>query len=164
MGLDNCSFSPAHSPYSLFFEILMQGQTPGKRLQKIKVVMMDGAPATIGAYLIRWLFRIVDLNIGSGSIAIVTIVFSKNKQRFGDMLARTVVIKIQDRVSLKDTIYEKVQNQRIVKYQEVKKLNEKDIELIKRVLNAPAYRNNFEMLLTITNKIQQKMGSTDRRP
>src|ERR1035438_8686577 len=46
--------------YSLIFETLMQGQTPGKRLMKIRVARLDGERVTFGAILIRWLFRIID--------------------------------------------------------------------------------------------------------
>lgn len=146
--------------YSLLFENFMEGQTPGKRIRKIKVVKMDGAPAGFGAFLIRWLFRLIDINLFSGMIAIVTILVNKKGQRLGDILAQTTVIKVQDRVSLKDTIYEKVNSNHVVTYPEVKKLSGEDVVLIKRVLNTPNYRDNFEMLYTLTNKIQAKMGVT----
>src|SRR5687768_3608450 len=46
--------------YSLLFEIFMDGQTPGKRLVKIKVVRLDGTQPSIGDYLFRWLFSFID--------------------------------------------------------------------------------------------------------
>src|SRR5689334_17168914 len=49
--------------YSLAFEIAMNGQTPGKRIMQIQVVTLDGTPATIGSYLLRWIFAIVDFYI-----------------------------------------------------------------------------------------------------
>src|SRR5688572_22331656 len=51
--------------YSLLFEILMNGQTPGKRVMNIQVVKLDGTQATIGSYLLRWIFALVDFYIMS---------------------------------------------------------------------------------------------------
>jgi uncharacterized RDD family membrane protein YckC len=148
--------------YSLLFEIAMQGQTPGKRWRQIKVVKMDGGQAGIGAYLIRWLFRIIEIDLFYGVIAMLTIALSEKRQRIGDMLAQTVVINVQDRVSLKDTLYEKTETNYMVQYPEVRKLSEEDIELIKKVMNTPEYFNNFEMVLNLTHKIQVKMGIAER--
>ena len=54
--------------YSLVLESLFEGQTLGKRLLKLKVVKIDGYQASFGDYLIRWILRIVDVNISSGII------------------------------------------------------------------------------------------------
>src|SRR5918993_5881 len=59
--------------YSLVFEITMNGQTPGKRVMNIQVVKLDGTPATIGSYLLRWIFSLVDYYIMSGVVAVVCI-------------------------------------------------------------------------------------------
>lgn len=144
--------------YSLLFEYFMQGQTPGKKIRNIKVVTLDGGQAGAGAYIIRWLFRLIDINLFSGMIGIITIVANKRGQRTGDILAKTTVIKVKDRVSLKDTLYQKVNSEYQVRYAEAKNLNSEDVQLIKTVLNTPEYRNNFEMVFTLTNRIQTKMG------
>lgn len=144
--------------YSFLFEWLMNGQTPGKRLLKIKVVNLDGSSATIGGYLIRWLLRIIDTNIFYGVVAIITIVINKKGQRVGDILAGTTVIKVKDRVSLRDTIYEKVNDTYQVMYPEAKKLEPAEVELIKKVLNTKEYKDNFDMVYNLTNKIQNKLG------
>ncbi len=144
--------------YSLLFEIFMEGQTPGKRFRKIKVVNVDGSPPTFGAYLIRWIFRLVDINLFSGLVAIITIVAGNKGQRLGDILAKTTVINVRDIVTLKDTLYQKINTDYTIKYREVEKLDSRDVELIRKVLNSPQYRDNFEMLYGLTNKIQAKMG------
>src|ERR1019366_6403845 len=46
--------------YSLVFEGLMKGQTPGKRAMKIRVSQLDGRQLSFGSILLRWLFRIID--------------------------------------------------------------------------------------------------------
>jgi uncharacterized RDD family membrane protein YckC len=47
--------------YPLVLESLMEGQTPGKRTLKIRVVKIDGYQASFGDYMIRWVFRIIDV-------------------------------------------------------------------------------------------------------
>ena len=59
--------------YTLIFETLLDGQTPGKRILKIKVVKIDGYQASLADFLIRWFFRIVDLNMMSGVVALIAI-------------------------------------------------------------------------------------------
>ena len=75
---------PVHT-YTLVCESLMEGQTFGKKIMKIKVVKIDGYQASFGDYLIRWLFRIVDVFTNSGIVGVLTIIYSKNNQRLGDM-------------------------------------------------------------------------------
>ncbi len=150
--------------YSLIFEMAMQGQTPGKRMRSIRVVKLDGMQPTLSAYLIRWLFRLVDFSIMSGLIAVLVYISSKKGQRLGDILAKTCVIKTKDRVQLKDTIYERINDQHDITFLEVSRLTEKDIEIIKKVLGNKEYRENFEMLFSLSQNIETKMGVKREMP
>ena len=144
--------------YSLLFEIFNDGQTPGKKAQKIKVVSVDGSPVSIGSYLLRWLFRIIDQQI-YGIVAIILIASTDKNQRLGDLLAKTTVIKLDKKVSLKDTIastYKEDHYQPV--FLQAKKLSSTDIETIKKVLNTPEYRGNTEMVSRLANKIRETMG------
>ena len=78
--------------YSLLWEVFNQGQSPGKKLLGIRVVMKDGTTPNLSAYLLRWLLLLVDLHI-TQFIGIICIALSKNNQRIGDMAAGTLVIK-----------------------------------------------------------------------
>ena len=59
--------------YSLVLELLFEGQTFGKKLVKIRVVKLDGYQASFGDYLIRWLFRVIDISISSGIVGLIAI-------------------------------------------------------------------------------------------
>ncbi|GAL78024.1 hypothetical protein JCM19274_4523 [Algibacter lectus] len=72
--------------YTLIFETLLDGQTLGKRILKIKVVKIDGYQASLADFLIRWLFRIIDLNMLSGVVALISIITSSKNQRLGGIL------------------------------------------------------------------------------
>jgi uncharacterized RDD family membrane protein YckC len=83
--------------YFICFEWLWNGQTPGKRLLKLRVIREDGRPVTLWEALARNLLRIVDAVPGFVlpvySIGLITIFMSNRDQRIGDMFAGTVVIR-----------------------------------------------------------------------
>jgi hypothetical protein len=136
----------------------MQGQTPGKRIRSIRVVKLDGTQASLGAYVLRWLFRLVDFTIFSGVVSIVVYLVNGRGQRLGDILAKTCVIRTKNRVMLKDTIFERLNSDHVITFPEVYKLTEKDIEIIKKVLSSDMYRDNFEMIVSLSQNIENKMG------
>jgi uncharacterized RDD family membrane protein YckC len=76
--------------YFIFFESLWQGQTPGKRYAKIRVIRDDGRPAGLSQATLRALLRPIDDAL---SIGFLMIVFNKQEKRLGDLLAGTVVIQ-----------------------------------------------------------------------
>ncbi|MEJ7847397.1 MAG: RDD family protein [Pyrinomonadaceae bacterium] len=85
------------SGYFVFFEWLMDGQTPGKRLLKLRVIREDGRPITLWEAMARNLLRIFDAIPGFFlpiySIGLITIFLSNCDQRVGDIFAGTVVIR-----------------------------------------------------------------------
>ena len=78
--------------YFTYFEGT-SGQTFGKRLAHIKVVKDDGAKCDFVAALIRNLLRIIDRLPFIYIIGIILILVTNKKQRLGDMLAKTIVVK-----------------------------------------------------------------------
>jgi uncharacterized RDD family membrane protein YckC len=83
--------------YFIFFEWLWNGQTPGKRLMKLRVIREDGRPITLWEAVARNLLRIFDAIPGFFipvySLGLISIFLSSRDQRFGDMFAGTVVIR-----------------------------------------------------------------------
>lgn len=122
--------------YDLIFEIFMNGQSVGKRLREIKVAKLDGTQPTLGSYLLRWILRPIDVWVSSGAIGLATILLRGTGQRLGDMAAGSAVIKLKQRVSLADTILERVETDYEVAFPEVEMLKDSDIEIIKEVLRA----------------------------
>lgn len=120
--------------YSVLSETFMQGQSFGKKALKIKVVKIDGSQATIGSYIVRWLFRIIDVNIFSGLIAIITVAVNRKGQRIGDIVAKTSVISLRRTKKIDDTIYIEVPDDYNLIHPEVEVLNDADIKTIKDVV------------------------------
>lgn len=83
--------------YFVFFEWLWNGQTPGKRLLKLRVIRIDGRPITFWEALARNLLRIFDAVPGFVvpvySVGLISIFASGRDQRIGDVFAGTVVIR-----------------------------------------------------------------------
>jgi uncharacterized RDD family membrane protein YckC len=79
--------------YFVFFEWLWNGQTPGKRLLKLRVIREDGRPITFWEVLTRNLIRIFDMFPGLYSIGLIAVFLSNRDQRIGDLFAGTVVVR-----------------------------------------------------------------------
>lgn len=120
--------------YSLLFETFMNGQTPGKRIMKIKVCKIDGDAPGFIHYLIRWMFRLVDIGLTNGVAAILTIVIGEKGQRIGDILAKTTVVKTNHTMKLTNTILSEVPDDYQLVFPESRKIEDKDLELFKRVI------------------------------
>jgi uncharacterized RDD family membrane protein YckC len=81
--------------YFVAFETLWNGQTPGKRIMRLRVVREDGRPVRFFEVFVRNLLRLaIDFQpLPSYAIGVVSIIFSEKSKRIGDFVAGTVVIK-----------------------------------------------------------------------
>jgi uncharacterized RDD family membrane protein YckC len=95
-GAAAVSFGAIYATLSfLYFTVLeaYKGATVGKMLAKIKVVREDGSPIGIGPAIIRNILRIVDALPFLYIIDMIFISRSSKKQRLGDSIAKTIVVK-----------------------------------------------------------------------
>ncbi|HEV7991033.1 MAG TPA: stage II sporulation protein M [Gemmatimonadaceae bacterium] len=80
--------------YYVLFEGLMDGQTPGKRLQRIRVVREGGYSVTFGASAVRNLIRIIDMQPGFFYLTgMISVLVTKRGRRLGDIVAGTIVVR-----------------------------------------------------------------------
>jgi uncharacterized RDD family membrane protein YckC len=80
--------------YFIFFETVWNGQTPGKRWLKLRVIQEDGRPINFFAALARNLIRFADMVVPPFySVGIVSVFASRRAKRLGDYVANTVVVK-----------------------------------------------------------------------
>ena len=166
--------------YSLYSEILMDGQTLGKRLLNIKVINIDGFKPTITDYIIRWFLRVVDFNLFillfvyvaslglsdqypllmaiftlGKMIGFFLILFTNKSQRFGDMIANTIVIYLKDHVKFSQTILENIKDNYVPTYPNVIKLSDNDARIIKETFKSAAKFNDYKTLIKLRSKIQE---------
>lgn len=76
--------------YFIVCDLLMKGQTIGKRLYQIRVIRANGQGMSLSHVLIREFFRATIDGIGFG---FAVMLFSKNSRRIGDMVASTIVVE-----------------------------------------------------------------------
>ena len=143
--------------YSLIFESLLDGQTPGKRIIKIKVVKIDGYQASFPDFIVRWFFRIVDLNLFSGIIGLIAVVTSNKNQRIGDMTAGTGVIALKNKVNISHTILEELKEDYTPTYPSVIKLSDNDVRIIKETYLAAKKSKDYATLIKLRAKVIEVM-------
>ncbi|UPT69749.1 MAG: RDD family protein [Flavobacterium sp. JAD_PAG50586_2] len=144
--------------YSIVQESLLEGQTFGKKLLKIKVVKIDGYQASFGDYLIRWLFRVIDISMASGMIGLITMIVNKKTQRLGDISAGTAVITLKNKINISHTILEDIGEEYKPKYPLVIKLSDNDARIIKETFQAVMRKPDAEILNKLTRKIEEVTG------
>ena len=82
------------SGYFVFFEWLWNGQTPGKRWLKLRVIREDGRPITFLEAAVRNLLRTFDMMPAPFySIGLISVFITDKDQRAGDLIAGTVVVR-----------------------------------------------------------------------
>lgn len=144
--------------YSILLESIFEGQTFGKRLLKIKVVKIDGYQASFGDYLIRWLFRLIDIFSNSGILALISIVITDKSQRLGDISAGTSVISLKNNISINSTILQEIDEQYIPTYASVIKLSDNDVRIILENFLFAKKNYDLEKLKKIKTKIETVTG------
>jgi len=78
--------------YFVGLEIMMAGQTPGKRVVGLRVTTRQGGQASNGAILVRNAFRSLDMAVG-----VPFMLWHPLAQRIGDRLAATLVLETAGR-------------------------------------------------------------------
>jgi uncharacterized RDD family membrane protein YckC len=79
--------------YYIVFELFF-GATIGKLLLGLRVIKVSGEPYDIGAVLVRNFLRIIDaIPFGLYIVGLICIAMTEKKQRLGDIVAGTAVVK-----------------------------------------------------------------------
>jgi len=120
--------------YDLFFEVVLNGQSPGKKVMNIKVVKLDGTQPTIGSYIVRWILRFVDLGFSGGTVALCVILINGKGQRLGDIAAGTSVVSLKAKAELEDTILMDLDADYSPQFNNAVNLDDKTISVIKEAL------------------------------
>lgn len=147
--------------YHLLCETFLNGQSFGKKIMKIKVVKLDGTQPNFGSYLIRSMFRLIDISIISPIVALITVAVSKNSQRFGDMVAGTTVIELNKKLTIRDTILHKQKLDYKIVYSQVALMSDTDANTIKEVLTFSFSQNQPQHIQLLAQKIKTKYAISE---
>jgi uncharacterized RDD family membrane protein YckC len=69
------------------------GRTPAMRLLGLRIITEWGGTPTLGSYTIRWLLQVVD-GFAFGLAGLIVMLLSPRHQRVGDLVARTLVVRV----------------------------------------------------------------------
>jgi uncharacterized RDD family membrane protein YckC len=148
--------------YHLLCETYLNGQSFGKKLMKMRVVKLDGTQAGIGSYFLRWILAPIDIYFTYGSVGLVTMIINGKGQRLGDLAAHTTVVKLKAETKLDDTILRATPVNYEVKFPQVSALSDKDISLVKEVLDLNYKKPDIIVYTKILDKtkeaIEKKIG------
>ncbi|CAA7194224.1 RDD family protein [Chryseobacterium potabilaquae] len=139
--------------YPVVLESLMEGQTPGKKAMKIRVVKIDGYQASFGDYMIRWVFRLIDTSF-AGVIGLVSMIISKNNQRLGDIASGTAVISLKNSINISHTILENIQENYLPTFPQVIALSDNDMRIIKDNYQKALKIDDRQIINRLSDKIK----------
>jgi uncharacterized RDD family membrane protein YckC len=177
--------------YHLIMEITMNGQSIGKKIMNIRVVNENGGRPSISQFLIRWLLRVSDswllylvyiimtmpqlqgdfqttflilAMLGFMITDIALVVSSKKGQRVGDLLAKTILIRINTKSSIEDTVFVDVADSYIPAFPQIMQLSDKDINAIKSILETARKKGDYQMAEAASYKIKSHLKIESSMP
>jgi len=126
-------FFTVYYGYFAIFEAIWNGQTPGKRLLRIRVIKETCRPITPVESVARNLLRIVDQLPAFYAVGIASVLLSKQGKRLGDFVAGTIVVHERALQDVKP-LWQTAQNAAAVKSGS-QHISDEDLSLIEAFLN-----------------------------
>jgi hypothetical protein len=120
---------------------------------KIKVVKINGYQASFADYMIRWVFRIVDVSF-AGVIGLISMIVSKNNQRLGDIASGTAVISLKNNINISHTILENIHENYIPSFPQVIALSDNDMRIIKDNYTKALKADDRQIINKLSDKIK----------
>lgn len=141
--------------YDVLWETFNGGRSLGKMVLGLRVVKADGSTPGIGAFVMRWLFMLVE---GTG-LALLPMLLSRRTQRFGDMAAATMVIKDRQYHTLAVSLdeYSYLTADYKPTFPQVVDLTEEQVAVIERTLD-PDTPMRGERMAQLAQKVKQVLA------
>ncbi|HUR79768.1 MAG TPA: RDD family protein [Thermoanaerobaculia bacterium] len=79
--------------WHVYFEVRMQGRTPGKRALRLRVIDARGLPVSLYQSLVRNITRALDFAPAFYGIGAIATLVTRSRRRLGDIVADTLVIR-----------------------------------------------------------------------
>jgi uncharacterized RDD family membrane protein YckC len=159
--------------YHLLCETGLNGQSVGKKAMGMRVIAADGGQPSLSQYLIRWVFRLVDFpiwilaSITYGALpwwcaiflvgGLVCLIFTPYTQRFGDLVAGTIIINTRTHTSWEDTVFTELDSNYQPRYPRVMNLSDKDINTLKSIIDTVRRKSDYDLSMRIGERIKSKL-------
>ncbi|HTN18677.1 MAG TPA: RDD family protein [Chitinophagaceae bacterium] len=175
--------------YFPIMELLLNGQTPGKRLTGIKVMDREGNEPGMSQYLLRWLlgfgnyavFLLPYIIATSASTFLLMLffcifaiiifyipdflcaLFTRHNQRIADLAAGTLVIDLKKKMDFSETIYLDISGQEQgALYPQVLQLSDRDINGIRNLIaKNPKSKTELAYRARIVHRIREALKVTE---
>ncbi|HMB21565.1 MAG: RDD family protein [Chloroflexota bacterium] len=152
--------------YYVLFEMLWNGQSPGKRWVGLRVIRTDGTPITLSEALIRNLVRIVDFLPAMYGIGIISMFIDKQSRRLGDLAAGTLVVQDRAAISIQSLSIKRMVNLRMqgltsvsLEGFPVERLTNNELSLIEDfLLRRDQLTHRNQLAIQILNTLHQRLG------
>lgn len=142
--------------YNLASELLLNGQSVGKKIMGIKVISLNGEQPSFSQYLNRWIFRLVDFTLSGNMIGVIMIAATEKKQRLGDLVAGTVLVKTTPRTQINNILFQPTDAATYsITYPEVINLKDRDVQLIKEIILSVMRTGNLMLATRAQHKIEE---------
>ena len=175
-------------PFFMAFELRWRGQTPGKRVFKLRVVDRRGGALSPRAVVARNLTREIEVFMpaslliikpsdfgGSGMEDMLSLValiwsgiftilpmFNRDRLRIGDMIAGTWVVRAEPVALLKDLSTQQPSRRYRFTPAELDVYGIAELQVLERLLRQPATRTTQDTKKDVLNRILDKIGWDDR--
>lgn len=159
--------------YHLICEVFFQGRSVGKMVMNIKVITQEGGQPSLGQYLLRWCFRLVDFPIILLALiltrevpfwlfpllfaGLTSVLTGKMSQRIGDIVAGTIIIDLRNTTSWQDTVFTEVESTYQPRYPQVMQLSDRDVNTLKSIIENVKRKGDYDLSLRIADRIKSKL-------
>lgn len=144
--------------YDLICEAFFNGQSVGKRIMKIKVISLDGSRPSLGQYLMRWIFRIVDFVITMQVGALIAVIFTEKKQRIGDLVAGTAMVSTKPRTHFNHIAFMPVADDYVPIFPEAGQLTNSEVVLIHEVISNFRKSDNYPLVHSTVTRLKAHLN------
>ncbi|GAB2966316.1 RDD family protein [Hymenobacter coalescens] len=153
--------------YHLLSETFFQGQSIGKRIMKIRVISLSGTPPRFTQYLVRWVLRLIDIDLIYGVVAMACILGSGRGQRLGDLAAGTSVVRLGRRQTTADNHLfgpAHVDPHYRLTFPQVASLSDHDVRLIQELVTQSEQRGAYHILADVAQRVRTLTGIQTTMP
>lgn len=152
--------------YTPVSEMLMNGQTLGKKAMRTRVVNVNGKEPTALDFFIRWVFRLVDIYLTAGSFGIIFISTTARAQRLGGVLSNTMVVSLSSEMdlNLSDILRIEDRTKYTPQYIDAYRFSEDEMLTVKALIDRYSqYRNpaHANLVIDSANRCAAVMGITN---
>jgi uncharacterized RDD family membrane protein YckC len=151
--------------FYILFEMVWNGQSPGKRWVGLRVIRTDGTPISFVESLVRNLVRLIDFIPSFYGVGMVAMFVNAQARRLGDLVAGTIVVYDRPTVTLESLAARPVPSSpflpesNIARNLPVERLSSQDVQIAEDYLRRRGgFANDLVLSWRIALMLLTKMG------